>query len=161
MSYDPIDGPCAECKSDEVCCDHRGRALCQDCWHAARYREMPYVVVRDADGYVVGSANRFGASTRLKEEAEAAAAEMTEEEARVFALYQKDATDPASDESARAHWAGVVAHAEAIGIGWRTYSAKPAECWYGDRIAHPGYMERRRAGIVAAHPEYADKDTEG
>lgn len=142
MSYDPIDGPCAECKSDEVCCDHRGRALCQDCC-------------------VVGSANRFGASTRLKEEAEAAAAEMTEEEARVFALYQKDATDPASDESARAHWAGVVAHAEAIGIGWRTYSAKPAECWYGDRIAHPGYMERRRAGIVAAHPEYADKDTEG
>jgi hypothetical protein len=111
--------------------------------------------VRDADGYILGSANRFGASTRLKEEAEESAAKKTEEEARIFALHREYATDPTSSEASRVHYAEIVAHAEAIGVGWRTYSAKPAEYWYGDRIAHPGYMARRRAGVLAAHPEYA------
>jgi hypothetical protein len=32
------------------------------------------------------------------------------------------------------------------------YEAYPADDWYGDRIAHPGYMATRRAAVLAAHP---------
>jgi hypothetical protein len=30
----------------------------------------------------------------------------------------------------------------------------PASDWFGERISHPGYMARRRAAVMAEHPEY-------
>jgi hypothetical protein len=35
------------------------------------------------------------------------------------------------------------------------WSVVPADRWFGDRIAHPGYMAKRRAAVLAEHPEYA------
>jgi len=33
------------------------------------------------------------------------------------------------------------------------YYAHPAHSWVGERMAHPGYMQRRRRAIFAKHPE--------
>lgn len=35
------------------------------------------------------------------------------------------------------------------------FEPKRAASWRGERVAHPGYMQRRRAAILAEHPEYA------
>ena len=43
-------------------------------------------------------------------------------------------------------------HPEWYGPNWEVVQSKH---WFGDRIAHPGYMAKRRASILAAHPEYA------
>lgn len=152
--YEAIDGPCAECKRDEVCCDHRGRALCQSCWHAARYSEEPYAVFRDADGFC------WSRSSYLKEEAEERAAKATAERADDLVRYAQY-RDEATSEKSRAHWQGNIDHALSIDPSWRTYTAKPCGSWFGDRIAHPGYMASRRAAIVAAHPEYAETERTG
>jgi hypothetical protein len=142
-----IVGPCATCGLDDVCADHRGKPYCHDCWHAARYQETPYAVFREADNYCLSH------GSKLKEEAEAHAARMTAEEQHNFEVYKlapaNDPSDPNQD-----HYAQLVAHDKAIGPGWRTYVAKPCQSWFGDRIAHPAYMIRRRAAVIAAHPEY-------
>lgn len=149
MNYDPIDGPCVECKSDEVCCDHRGKALCQDCWHAARYREQPYVVRRVADGFVMCS------GTYLKEEAEDWAAKKTAQCQASKDYWRKRAEDE-PDSKGGGLW--VAEHPELVTMSdYDRFEAAPCESWWGDRIAHPGYMARRRAAIVAEHPEYASK----
>jgi hypothetical protein len=134
-----------ECGRDEVCCDHRGHALCQDCWHAAREGETPYAVFRDADNFCSSQ------GAYLKEEAEAKAAKRNEEERQRLVGYQRY-VDEATDDRIREHWLGVLKHAELCGPV--TYTAKPCDSWFGDRMAHPGYMARRRAALVAAHPEY-------
>jgi hypothetical protein len=36
------------------------------------------------------------------------------------------------------------------------FEPKLADSWAGERRAHPAYMQRRRAAILAEHPEYAD-----
>jgi hypothetical protein len=38
------------------------------------------------------------------------------------------------------------------------FEPKLAGSWAGQRIAHPGFGRRRRAEILATHPEYAAKD---
>ena len=149
MSYDPIDGPCAECNSDEVCCDHRGRALCQDCWHDARYRETPYIVRRIADGFT------FCGGSYLKEEAEEWARKRTAEHVASKDYWRKRAEDE-PNEKGGGLW--VAQHPEIATVSdYDRFEAVPCESWWGERIAHPGYMARRRASIVAAHPEYAEK----
>src|ERR1700722_20854373 len=112
MSYDAIDGPCAAGGRVDVCCDHRGRALCHYCWHEARYRETPYTVARDADGYT------FSGFCYLKEEAEASALEWTQRDARTLEVHRQYSLDPASTEKDRAHWAEHVRHVESIDPRW-------------------------------------------
>jgi len=121
-AYAPCDGPCADCKRDEICCDSLGRPLCNDCWHTARYLLPPFKVVRD-DGFVCGSA-------QLQSEAEEFVAELTARDQKAIDWYVKDGQ-------------AVPPHLS------RSFSARPADQWYGDRIAHPGYMAQRRAGLVA------------
>jgi hypothetical protein len=149
-AYPAIPGPCASCgRADEDCCDHRGKAYCERCWHAARYLETPYIVVRDADQFP------FAGCALLLEEAERKAAKMTEAERLRLESWRSDANDLESPDWLRAHWASMLAHTESISPKWRTYSAKPALSWYlGGRIAHPAYMGRRRPPTIQVHPEH-------
>jgi hypothetical protein len=132
-------GPCVGCGRDEVCCDHRGRALCQTCWHGARSNETPYNVYRDCDGHL----SCDGAYT--KEEAEDWARELTERNEAQFAGFIRY-RDEAKNENTRAHYAALVDHLKNIP---RTHTAKPCDRWWGERMAHPGYMASRRATILA------------
>jgi hypothetical protein len=145
MSYEAIDGPCAACGRDEVCCDHRGRALCQDCWHGAREQETPYAAFRDADGRQSGGAY-------LKEEAEARAKKLTDEEAQRLVRLAEYRDDPGATEASREHYAKLLARVAMSDPRWGTFTARPCGSWGGDRMAHPGYMARRRAQVIAAHP---------
>lgn len=138
MSYRAVPGPCAACTRDAVCCDHRGRALCHDCWHAAREAEVPYKIVRDADGYMFGG-------TYLKEEAENKAAEIAADDERIFRLHLTYRDDPSESEENRAHWAAIVKHEETL---VRIYSAVAVKSWTGSRIAHPDYSSRRLNALV-------------
>jgi hypothetical protein len=99
---------------------------------------MPYAVFRDADGYCTSG------GAYLKEEVEERALEMTKADADQLACWVRY-RDEADNEKTRAHWATHLAHVEAGGTAWRTYSAKPVAGWFGHRTAHPAYMSRRRA----------------
>lgn len=137
-------GPCSKCGSVEILDDHRGARLCQDCWHAARESETPYAVYRISDGYCACN----GAS--LKEEAEAHAAEMTKRDRDTYDYIVEQA------ESGSAHYASHVAHWKKCGAyqKWPTHEARPCGRWWGDRIAHNGYMASRRTAVITAHSEY-------
>ena len=108
-----VPGPCVECSADKICADFQGRALCNDCWHAARERTTPFVVRR------VSLPTWTLDRTYLEAEAKDFAREM-----------------------------------ERRSGGRETWEHAPTTHWYGDRIAHPGYMTERRAAVLAAHPEY-------
>lgn len=136
MSYEPIDGPCADCgRADEVCCDHRGRALCQDCWHAAREREQPYIVRRVADRLT------WFQGTYLKEEAEARAAEKTAER-QAGKDYWRRRAEEEPDSPGGGLW--VAKNPTLVTMtDWDRFEAVPCDSWWGNRIAHPGYMARQ------------------
>ena len=124
-AYAPCDGPCADCKRDEICCDSLGRPLCNDCWHAARYLLPPFIV-RRGDGLLCGSA-------QLQSEAEDFAKELTAQEQKTHDWYVQEGRPPPLEGFPEL----------------RSFVVRSVDRWFGDRIAHPGYMAQRRAGLVA------------
>jgi hypothetical protein len=131
---------CGRCGSVEVLDDYRDEKLCQDCWHAARSAETPYAVYRDEDGRCVCD----GAYT--KEEAEDWAQEKRDGDAKAMACWIQ-CRDDADSESARAHWQRHLDHIAKNCHLYGQYTAKPCKHWWGERIAHNGYMNRRRRAL--------------
>ena len=132
--WEGVDGPCEACGTDEICDDFEDKWLCNDCWHRARESTQPYHVKRyttpDHDekyGHLF-----FGGGTYTKEEAEQRAAEKN-------AQCEKSAASCAERYGADHHSAKV----------WERWVAEPAQRWWGERTAHPGYLCRRRRTIVA------------
>lgn len=145
IDYVACDGPCADCRRDDICCDSFGRPLCNDCWHSARYKAIPYAVFRDADGFC------WSRSSYLKAEAEERAAHATAEDERSLAFQIAERDDPNNDEARTAHYRNSVEHTLLTRAqGWGKYTAKPCPSWFGDRWAHPGYMAKRRRELGAA-----------
>lgn len=142
MTYAPVSGPCAACDCTETCCDHRGTALCQDCWHAAREAESAYAVFRVEDGML------WSDGAYVREEAEADATRRNEQAI-------------AAMEGRRADALAIVARIERekalegvrMRLAWSTYEARPCGQWFGNRMAHPGYLDHRRHRIAATDPE--------
>jgi hypothetical protein len=148
-NYEPKAGPCEGCSRDETCCDHRGKSLCEKCWHAARECETPYAVYRDADGYCLTN----GAYTL--EEAQDRVQEMRERDEQQLASFEKYASSEDESESIRTHYGMLLAHCRSsTGRLYTSYTVKSCSEWFGERIAHPGYVDRKRSEVAAAaHPE--------
>ena len=137
-----FDGPCTACGTDEICQDFGEQYLCYTCWHKAREATPPWHVKRYTTPEHDGKYGHmfFGGGTYMKDEAEHIAEEKNQKCAETAAWWAKEY--------------GADHHAAKV---WERYVAEPAECWYGERTAHPGYLHRRRRAIVAAHPEYERK----
>jgi hypothetical protein len=78
--------------------------------------------------------------------------------------YQAVRVDPPEQIAQYGHfWAGIsgtldeatafAREMEKRTMGRDVYEVLPSR-WNGERRSHPGYLARRRASIVAAHPEY-------
>jgi len=130
--YDAQSAPCEGCGADEVTCLHRSKRLCQSCWHRARYAEDPYVAIDDR-------CLVFGQSSCLLEEAELHVAALNDVERRKRAYYRMEASRYPDDGRTGYH-----ARARSPLIVWRVERAKE---WFGDRIAHPGYLDSRRRAL--------------
>jgi hypothetical protein len=130
-------GHCAGCGHLKLLAPHRDKGwFCNDCWHAERSKETPYYVCRyhvhqpdDEDDDYAG--RRFGWKLGQWIGFPCGDVCYLKEEAiaRAKALQQQSS------------WPGYV------------FIAEPANGWLGGRIAHPGYMAERRAGLLASHPE--------
>ncbi len=71
-----------------------------------------------------------------------------------FYLRRKDGYSPpnTSTRTKTETEAYMAEHPEWYGPKWEIVASSR---WFGDRIAHPGYMAKRRAAIISEHPEYA------
>jgi hypothetical protein len=119
MSAEEVPGPCAECVSDEPCAAFDGRPLCYDHWHAARERTTPYYVRREVSP-------EHDAKYGYLYFGGHPPSVLTKEEA------EEAAKEQVERNGGRERWVPVV-----------------APDWRGERRAHPGYMNRRRAAISA------------
>lgn len=121
------DSPCQECGLVERLADHRGRMLCYDHWHAAREQETPYVVVKcwDESEDIPCIGVKAGPQEFLYGD---------------YCYLKEEAEERAAELQSKSHGA--------------QYQVRATGRWFGDRRSHPGFMARRRASIVAEHPEY-------
>lgn len=131
-SYAGRDQKCDGCPRVDTCAEHRGQWFCYDCWHAAREKETPYHVVLYSTHGVLRAGEHKRASCTLPP--------------YVYLL-----------EEAEAHAASLNDRDAACGLPGR-WKVEVAESWEGERMAHPAYMARRRAGVIAMHPQYAKKE---
>jgi hypothetical protein len=120
MTRDGVDGPCRDCGADEVCEPIDGRNLCNDCWHRARYQKQPWGVERVDSPDTIARIRTWAPEYTVYRTGMA----YLEHEAKEFAV------EMTRRSGGREEWKAV-----------------PVERWYGDRIAHPGYMQKRRRAI--------------
>lgn len=119
---------CAVCDTETICAGFKGRWLCETHWHAAREATPPFNVrlVRDEE-------------TRA-------------EYGDIFIGMWKGPRSVYTEAEAAEVAARKNLENERTGNKER-WEAVPGPSWIGERIAHPGYMNRRRAEVLAAHPE--------
>lgn len=119
---------CQDCDKEMICSPFAGKWLCNDCWHSARQKTPPYRVrlIRDEE-------------TRA-------------EYGDVFVgiwrgpccvFTQAEAVHDAAERNLKNEREGTSERWEAV----------PATSWAGERIAHPGYMAKRRGEVLASLPE--------
>lgn len=123
---------CAECSKEMICAAFGGRWLCERHWHVAREATPPFNVrlVRSAE-------------TRAKY-------------GDIFIGMYRGPNGVYTAAEAAECAARKNLENERTGSSER-WEPIPAPSWGGERIAHPGYMARRRGEVLAAHPEYADR----
>ena len=126
-------GDCDACGKHDVLASHDNEFLCHYCWHDARERQTPYALVRVypaspdyPDGYVLSAAGCNGVPMTV-----------TLWQALLMLANGCARADPNSDWDRR------------IPLAIREW-----HCWTGERMAHPGYGARRRAALLAAHPQH-------
>lgn len=129
-------GKCDGCGDHELLASHDNDYLCHGCWHAARERQTPYALVRvypagihpdHPDGYVLSAAGCNGVPMTV-----------TLWQAMLMLANECARADPNSDWDRR-----------------QPLAIREWHCWTGERMAHPAYGNRRRASLLAQHPEYA------
>lgn len=139
---------CDDCKHDDTCAEHRGQWLCYSCWWRARHREPPYQVA--SREYPQRRSGGRDPTCYLYDEAVARAAEMNAGDAERNAFWKAYAEEPVHVAMIEAGtWTPPIPYA-------CDFEPVLVESWTGDRCpTHPGYGARRRAAVLAAHPEYA------
>lgn len=115
---------------EHICAAFGGRWLCETHWHAARQATPPYNVrlIRDEE-------------TRAKY-------------GDVFVGMWRGPHSVYTAAEAAECAAGNNLQSERTGSSER-WEPVPAHSWAGERIAHPGYMQRRRGEVLAANPDFA------
>lgn len=150
-----VPGPCAGCGDAGLVCgefahDGRPRPLCYDCWHAAHEKLPPFAIRRvDTPEHVEEYGHWYfggihGPSTMTKACAEEKLAEILAEQERISEWWRSQV--PMWSEDQRRRYAetyparGYPHHAT-------QWEIVPMQQWSANRVAHPGYMQRRRAEI--------------